>query len=465
MSSSPSVGTSGTVRKKRNFKALQLDVSAPPAASPPPQQPIVAPAPAPVAGLANKPAAQRSAPEAPSGTRRKKPPTLDVNKSKVISAGGPVNGAGGANGAGATRQSSRASYHTQLTEQISNLDLNSGKGKIELRQEDLKVIGELGQGNGGTVAKVMHVPTKTLMAKKVVLIDAKPAVRKQILRELQIMHDCNSKYIVSFHGAFVADPHICICMEYMDKGSLDGIYKRSGAIDIEVVGVIALAVLEGLTYLYDVHRIIHRDIKPSNMLCNSKGEIKICDFGVSGELINSIADTFVGTSTYMSPERIQGAQYSVKSDVWSLGISLIELALGRFPFAEDDGGDSDFDDFADLQDTLSPSNTREGLPPPRSRTKKDAAASKKDKRKSKGVSLQGGGMTMSILELLQHIVNEPAPRLTPAGAYPKEADDFIDACLLKDPERRPTPKELLKYEWIVSSSKSNVNLEAWAATV
>lgn len=94
------------------------------------------------------------------------------------------------------------------------------------------------------------------------LIDAKPSVRKQILRELQIMHDCNSKYIISFYGAFLADPNICICMEYMDKGSLDGIYKKIGAIDIEVVGKVALAVLEGLTYLYDVHRIIHRGMGP-----------------------------------------------------------------------------------------------------------------------------------------------------------------------------------------------------------
>jgi len=68
---------------------------------------------------------------------------------------------------------------------------------------------------------------------------------------------------------------------------------------------------------------------------------------------------------------------------------------------------------------------------------------KKDKRKSKGVSLQGGGMTMSILELLQHIVNEPAPRLTPEGRFPKEAEEFVDACLLKDPDLRETPKELL----------------------
>ena len=72
------------------------------------------------------------------------------------------------------------------------------------------------------------------------------------------MHDCNSGYIISFYGAFISDPNICICMEFMDKGSLDGIYKKIGAIDIDVVAKVALAVLEGLTYLYDVHRIIHR---------------------------------------------------------------------------------------------------------------------------------------------------------------------------------------------------------------
>ena len=68
---------------------------------------------------------------------------------------------------------------------------------------------------------------------------------------------------------------------------------------------------------------------------------------------------------------------------------------------------------------------------------------KKKKRKSMGVSLQGGGMTMSILELLQHIVNEPAPRLSPEGRFPREAEDFVDSCLLKDPDARQTPKDLL----------------------
>lgn len=75
------------------------------------------------------------------------------------------------------------------------------------------------------------------------------------------MHDCNSPYIISFYGAYISDPNICICMEFADKGSLDGIYKDIGPIDIDVVGNVALAVLEGLTYLYDVHRIIHRGMR------------------------------------------------------------------------------------------------------------------------------------------------------------------------------------------------------------
>lgn len=90
------------------------------------------------------------------------------------------------------------------------------------------------------------------------LIDAKSSVKKQILRELDIMHECQSEYIVSCYGSFLAEPNICICMEFADKGSFDAIYKRIGPLDVEVVGLVALSVLEGLSYLYDVHHIMHR---------------------------------------------------------------------------------------------------------------------------------------------------------------------------------------------------------------
>ncbi|RDB14645.1 Dual specificity protein kinase FUZ7 [Hypsizygus marmoreus] len=452
------------IRKKRNFKALQLASVAKPAPPPPPPEP--------------EPVAIRQAPTAAGApAAKKRPPPMTLKAPKIPSHSGAVSAveqevpnmltviSNGPNSAPNTASPSarRNTYHATLSNTLANLDMNA-EIKFDLRNEDLKDLQELGQGNGGSVKKVEHTPTGTIMAKKIVLIDAKPSVRKQILRELQIMHDCNSKYIISFWGAFLADPNICICMEFMDKGSLDGIYKKIGPIDIDVVGQVALAVLEGLTYLYDVHRIIHRDIKPSNILCNSRGEIKICDFGVSGELINSIADTFVGTSTYMSPERIQGAQYTVKSDVWSLGISLIELALGRFPFSESSSDDSDLSDF---ESTLSPARpgsiSLNGLPPSRPRIK-TAKKDKKDKRKSKGVSLQGGGMTMSILELLQHIVNEPAPRLTPEGRFPREAEEFVDSCLLKDPDVRKTPKDLLKSIWIEQARVSHIDLETWAST-
>ncbi|KAH9169017.1 Pkinase-domain-containing protein [Lactarius sanguifluus] len=436
------------IRSKRNFKALQVDV-----ATPQPEPPeTAAPVPTRLAPAA-KPAG---------GGAKKRPPPMtlkpkvagDAPASEAGSAGdgllavapGPTSAPASGNAAANMK---RMTYHTTLSNTLASLDLNA-EVKYDLRDEDLKDLHELGQGNGGSVKKVEHVPTHTIMAKKIVLIDAKPSVRKQILRELQIMHDCHSEYIISFYGAFLSDPNICICMEFMDKGSLDGIYKRIGAIDIEVVANVAHAVLEGLTYLYDVHRIIHRDIKPSNILCNSKGQIKICDFGVSGELINSIADTFVGTSTYMSPERIQGAQYTVKSDVWSLGISLIELALGRFPFSE--SASDDDSDLSDFEGTLSPAR-----PVPLEKKKDKNKESKRNRRKSRGVSLQGGGMTMSILELLQHIVNEPAPRLISDGRFPKMAEDF-------DPDQRRTPKDLLNHEWIVHVQSTNFDLEAWAST-
>lgn len=94
--------------------------------------------------------------------------------------------------------------------------------------------------------------------------------------------------------------------------------------------------LKGLEYLHKTTKIIHRDIKPSNLLINSQGEVKIADFGVSGKIDYTLEykNSWVGTVTYMSPERFGGDRYNHDTDVWSLGLTLIECALGRFPYPE-----------------------------------------------------------------------------------------------------------------------------------
>lgn len=227
----------------------------------------------------------------------------------------------------------------------------SQKEKIgELSDPDLEKLGELGSGNGGVVMKVRHRPTSLIMARKLIHLEVKPAIKKQIIRELKVLHECNFSHIVGFYGAFYSDGEISICMEYMDGGSLDLILKKAGRIPEQILGKITSAVLKGLFYLRDKHAIIHRDVKPSNILVNSSGEIKICDFGVSGQLIDSMvthficlvhhfikktyfqANSFVGTRSYMSPERLQGTHYSVQSDIWSLGLSLVEMAIGMYHF-------------------------------------------------------------------------------------------------------------------------------------
>jgi mitogen-activated protein kinase kinase len=87
------------------------------------------------------------------------------------------------------------------------------------RTEDLEVVKELGSGNGGTVSKVRHKGWNILMARKIIHVEAKKEVRKRIVRELQIMHECNSPYIVSFYGAFMNEANdVTMCMEYMDVG-------------------------------------------------------------------------------------------------------------------------------------------------------------------------------------------------------------------------------------------------------
>lgn len=299
-----------------------------------------------------------------------------------------------------------------LIPQMTNLELGV-EFQLNIRNEDLQDISSLGSGNGGTVSKALHIPTNRIMARKRIPIEANAEVRRRIVRELHIMHECNSPYIVSYYGAFVSDNDVVMCMEYMDVGSLDRISKKHGPLPEPIIGKITEAVVEGLVYLYDTHHIMHRDIKPSNVLVNSQGQIKLCDFGVSGELINSIANTFVGTSIYMSPERIRGGMYNVRSDVWSLGITLLELAIGYFPWENDRDEDG--------------------------KTKQP----------------------MGILDLLQRIVKEPPPALPDDAPFSNHFRNFVNRCLSEESER-PTPQELKNDAFFILSKKNNIRLDKWA---
>ncbi|KAF6732649.1 Dual specificity mitogen-activated protein kinase kinase 5 [Oryzias melastigma] len=199
----------------------------------------------------------------------------------------------------------------------------------QINAQDIHYQELLGHGNGGTVYKAYHVLGKRVLAVKVIPLDITVELQKQIMSELEILYKCDSPYIITFFSAFFVENRISICTEFMDGGSLD-VYKK---IPEHVLGRIAVAVVKGLTYLWSL-KILHRDVKPSNMLVNTRGQVKLCDFGVSTQLVNSIAKTYVGTNAYMAPERISGEQYGIHADVWSVGISFMELALGMFPYPQ-----------------------------------------------------------------------------------------------------------------------------------
>ncbi|KAI3455697.1 hypothetical protein Pfo_012360 [Paulownia fortunei] len=210
-----------------------------------------------------------------------------------------------------------------------------------LAYAELERISRIGSGAGGTVYKVVHRPTGKLYALKVIYGNHEDAVRNQMCREIQILRDVDNPNVVKCHNLFDHNGEIQVLLEHMDKGSLEGTHIPHEP----SLSDLARQVLSGLYYLHK-RKIVHRDIKPSNLLINSRRIVKIADFGVSRVLAQTMdpCNSSVGTIAYMSPERINtdlnhGQYDGYAGDIWSLGVSILEFYLGKFPFAVGRQGD------------------------------------------------------------------------------------------------------------------------------
>jgi len=219
------------------------------------------------------------------------------------------------------------------------------------------------------------------------------------------MRSSDCPFTVHFYGAMFREGDVWICMEVMDT-SVDKFYarvfKNGRTVPEPVLGKIAFSVVSALHYLHTKLKVIHRDVKPSNILVNTKGEVKMCDFGISGYLVDSVAKTIdAGCKPYMAPERIDPtgnpANYDVRSDVWSFGISMMEIAEGKFPYK----------------------------------------------------------LWATPFEQLRQVVVDPAPTLKP-GQFSDSFNDFISICLNKKVEDRASYSQLLEHAFLDSNKEVEV---------
>ncbi|RDI84939.1 ABC transporter G family member 11 [Venturia inaequalis] len=251
---------------------------------------------------------------------------------------------------------------------------------------------ELGSGSFGVVYKAQDRTTGEYVAIKHIDLEGSDDDIREIQQEISLLSTCASSYVTQYKASFVKGVKLWIVMEYLGGGSCLDLLKP-GPFTESQVAIVCRELLFALDYLHQTGKI-HRDIKAANILLSEKGKVKIADFGVAAQLTNikSQRMTFVGTPFWMAPEVIQESGYDCKADIWSLGITAMELANGEPPNA-----------------------------------------------------------SIHPMKVLFHIPKAPAPRLE--GNFSKDFKDFIAQCLVKDSDRRPTAKELLRHRFIRSAGK------------
>ena len=279
----------------------------------------------------------------------------------------------------------------------SNISLRTtASGHRILSADQFILEEELGTGSFGTVYKARDLVLEQVCAIKKVDMDASGDDIEEIQREISILAECNDPRITRYYGSFVNGYKLWIIMEYLGGGSCLDLVKSTRGISESATAWILAELLRGLQYLH-ANGKIHRDIKAANILISEDGAVKIADFGVATQLSNNLSrrNTFVGTPFWMAPEVIGQEDYTFSADVWSLGITAMELAKGEPPLAH-----------------LHP------------------------------------------MKVLFFIPKNPPPVLP--SQYSREFRDFVAQCLQKSPHDRATINELLKHRFLAKASRNEL---------
>ncbi|XP_066522231.1 serine/threonine-protein kinase 4-like isoform X3 [Hoplias malabaricus] len=263
-------------------------------------------------------------------------------------------------------------------------------------EEVFDVLEKLGEGSYGSVFKAHYKETGEIVAIKQVPVESD---LQEIIKEISIMQQCNSPHVVRYYGSYFKNSDLWIVMEYCGAGSVSDIIRlRNKTLSEDEIAAIVQSTLKGLEYLHFMRKI-HRDIKAGNILLNSEGQAKLADFGVAGQLTDTMAkrNTVIGTPFWMAPEVIQEIGYNCVADIWSLGITAIEMAEGKPPYAD-----------------------------------------------------------IHPMRAIFMIPQNPPPTFRNPDQWTELFRDFVCQCLVKNPENRATATQLLQHPFIKSAKSSSV---------